>query len=117
MNIEYQNKLSATSVDFKENREVPSLNMVDVLFTERMKNRFREWLDGLLNPHNGGLQFQESKSDAKPQFHTIFFKMRPALSLNGFTSRQLKLIKLVMLILSSFDYFIFLFKKVFSDTI
>ncbi|XP_065862669.1 poly(A)-specific ribonuclease PARN isoform X2 [Euphorbia lathyris] len=66
--------------------------MTDVLFSERMKNRLNEWRDGLLP--NSGSQIKRT-SDDKRQFETIFYKMRPALCLNGFTSHQLKLIQLV----------------------
>ncbi|XP_048234927.1 poly(A)-specific ribonuclease PARN isoform X2 [Ricinus communis] len=51
-----------------------------------MKNRLSEWRDGLLKNGNG---------IGDSQFQTIFYKMRPALCLSGFTSHQLKLIQLV----------------------
>ncbi|XP_024160732.1 poly(A)-specific ribonuclease PARN isoform X2 [Rosa chinensis] len=70
--------------------------MADTLFTERMKNTFTEWRDGLLRNKNGGFQFQGISNDRQQHLETIFFKMRPALSLNGFTSHQLKLIQLVI---------------------
>lgn len=79
----------------KEVRDAPLVKMADTLFTERMKNTFTEWRDGLLRNKNGGFQFQGISNDRQQHLETIFFKMRPALSLNGFTSHQLKLIQLV----------------------
>ncbi|XP_061375212.1 poly(A)-specific ribonuclease PARN isoform X2 [Gastrolobium bilobum] len=70
--------------------------MADILFTERMKNKFREWRDGLLQEQNQDDQIQGISKDSKQQFQVIFFKMHPALRLNGFTSHQLKLIQLVI---------------------
>ncbi|XP_062078884.1 poly(A)-specific ribonuclease PARN isoform X2 [Humulus lupulus] len=70
--------------------------MVDVLFSERMRNRINEWRDRLLQFQNGEFQCQGSPSDSKQQFETLFYKMRPAISLNGFTSHQLRLIQLVI---------------------
>lgn len=79
----------------KEVRDAPLVKMADTLFTERMKNTFTEWRDGLLRNRNGGFQFQQNSNDRQQQLETIFFKMRPAISLNGFTSHQLRLIQLV----------------------
>lgn len=77
----------------KEVRDVPLTRMADILFSERIKNRFSEWRDGLLRDRNGGFQLQWNSNDSKQQFQTIFFKMRPALSLTGFTSHQFGLIQ------------------------
>lgn len=79
----------------KEVMDAPLVKMADTLFTERMKNTFTEWRDGLLRNRNGGFQFQQNSNDRQQQLETIFFKMRPAISLNGFTSHQLRLIQLV----------------------
>lgn len=75
------------------------VKIADTLFAERMKNTFIEWRDGLLNlrSSNGGFQFQQNSNDSQ-QLQTIFFKMRPALSLKGFTSHQLRLIQMVGLV-------------------
>ncbi|KAF3453299.1 hypothetical protein FNV43_RR03739 [Rhamnella rubrinervis] len=95
LNLAYEDELSVSWSNLKEVRDIPLVNMADILFTERMKNGFREWRDGLILPHNGELQFQGCTSASK-QFETTFFKMRPALSLNGFNSHQLRLIQLVI---------------------
>ncbi|KAL5548636.1 hypothetical protein UlMin_003867 [Ulmus minor] len=89
-------KLVYEDENLKEVRDIPLVNMVDILFTERMKNKFSEWHDGLSRPQNTGFQFQGGSNDSKQQFQTIFFKMRPAISLNGFSSHQLRLIQLVI---------------------
>lgn len=75
---------------------MPLHSASDILFTARMKNKFRGWRDGLLNEQNLEDQIQGITEDSK--FQEIFFEMHPALRLNGFTSHQLKLIHLVMLI-------------------
>ncbi|KAL6195168.1 hypothetical protein ACLB2K_030789 [Fragaria x ananassa] len=82
--------------NLKEVRDAPLVKMADTLFTERMKNTFTEWHDGLLRNRNGGSKFQGISNDRQQHLETIFFKMCPALSLNGFTSHQLRLIQLVI---------------------
>ncbi|XP_044473321.1 poly(A)-specific ribonuclease PARN isoform X2 [Mangifera indica] len=96
MNSLYEDELFDSWRDLKEAREMQLVNIADVLFTERMKNRLREWHDRLLRDRNGKSEFQGSLNDSKQQFQTIFCKMRPAVSLNGFTSHQLKLIQSVV---------------------
>ncbi|XP_015901133.2 poly(A)-specific ribonuclease PARN [Ziziphus jujuba] len=95
LNLAFEDESSVIWSRLKEVRNIPLVSMPDILFSERMKNRFIEWRDRLLLPQNGRFQFQDRTSDFK-QFETIFFKMRPALSLNGFTSHQLKLVQLVV---------------------
>lgn len=90
----YEDELKCNS---REARDTPVVRIADVLFTERMKNRIGEWRDGLLLNRNHGSETQEISNDSPQKFQTIFFKMRPALFLNGFTSHQLRLIQLVML--------------------
>uniref|UniRef100_A0A803QCH9 Uncharacterized protein n=1 Tax=Cannabis sativa TaxID=3483 RepID=A0A803QCH9_CANSA len=80
----------------KEVRDMPVVGMVSILFSDRMKNKISEWRDRLLQFQNGESQSQGSQSYSKQQFQTIFFKMRPAISVNGFTSHQLRLIQLVI---------------------
>lgn len=93
----------------KDVRDIPLVSMAEILFTERMKNKFSEWRDGLLQKQNREDQIQGISKDSKQQFQVIFFKMHPALRLTGFTSRQLKLIQLVMLLylVLSVDMFTF----------
>ncbi|KAK0602730.1 hypothetical protein LWI29_036419 [Acer saccharum] len=92
-NLIYEDGLSDS---LKEARDMPVVNVVDVLFSERMKNRLSEWRVGLLQERNGGFEFQGNSNDSEQQFRTVFFKMRPAVSLNGFSSHQLRLIQLVV---------------------
>lgn len=102
LSMAYEDELSDTWCNLKEVRDIPINRMADVLFSERIKNTFSEWRDGLLR--DGGSQLQLNSNDSKQQFQTVFFKMRPALSLAGFTSHQFRLIQMVMcciLILSS----------------
>lgn len=90
LNLRYENELS------EQARNVPLVSITDILFSERMKNRLREWRDGLLKDTSGGSQLEGSfLNDSNQQFQNIFYKMRPALSLNGFTSHQLRLIQSV----------------------
>ncbi|KAE9598547.1 hypothetical protein Lal_00021071 [Lupinus albus] len=80
----------------KNSRDIPLVSMADILFTERMKNRFSKWRDGLLQEKYQENQTQGISEDSKQQLQVFFFKMHPALRLNGFTSHQLKLIQLVI---------------------
>ncbi|XP_076897026.1 poly(A)-specific ribonuclease PARN-like [Bidens hawaiensis] len=81
----------------KEVKDVPLVRMADILFVERMRNKISEWHDDLLQTRSGGPhKALEDYNDSADQFQTIFFKTRPAVKLNGFTSRQLRLIKSVL---------------------
>ncbi|KAH7544533.1 hypothetical protein JRO89_XS15G0182100 [Xanthoceras sorbifolium] len=95
-NLLYKDGLSDEWHSLKEARDTPVVNVVDVLFSERMKNRLSEWRGGLLRETNGGSEIRGSLNGSEQQFQTVFFKMRPAVSLNGFTSHQLRLIQLVV---------------------
>uniref|UniRef100_F6I563 Uncharacterized protein n=1 Tax=Vitis vinifera TaxID=29760 RepID=F6I563_VITVI len=96
LNSECDDEMSLLWRNMKEVRDTPLVSVADVLFSERMKNRFNEWRKELLQDRKGGSQFLETSNDMKQQFQTIFFKMRPALILNGFTAHQLRLIQLVI---------------------
>lgn len=79
--------------------------MADILFVERMRNKITEWHDNLLQIGNAGSsRTPEDSNDSVDQFQTIFFRTRPAIKLNGFTSRQLRLIKSVMCFLYAIFY-------------
>ncbi|KAK4278288.1 hypothetical protein QN277_016153 [Acacia crassicarpa] len=80
----------------KNVKDIPSVSIADVLFTERMKNKFSEWRDGLFKEQDNEDKIQRFSEDSKQKVEVIFYKMRPALRLCGFTSHQLKLIKLVV---------------------
>ncbi|KAJ8765081.1 hypothetical protein K2173_010562 [Erythroxylum novogranatense] len=82
-------------LELKEAKDVPLVSIVDVLFSERMKNKLSEWRDGLLREGLGVSQSYGSLNESRGQFQIVFYKMRPALCLSGFTSHQLKLIQLV----------------------
>ncbi|CAN0896836.1 Poly(A)-specific ribonuclease PARN [Linum grandiflorum] len=84
-------RLSELSND-SEDRDMPLINFTDVLFSERMKNRLSGWRTGLLQGTN------DASEDSEQGFQTVFFKLRPAVSLSGFTSHQLNLIRMVMLL-------------------
>ncbi|KAI3510210.1 hypothetical protein L1887_25741 [Cichorium endivia] len=87
----HEDELSESPYTTKEIKDVPLVRMADILFVERMRNKISEWHDELLHNRNGG-----SSRVASDQFETIFFRMRPAIKLSGFTSRQLRLIKSVV---------------------
>ncbi|XP_059662390.1 poly(A)-specific ribonuclease PARN [Cornus florida] len=96
LNLAYGDEISQSWSNLKEVRDMPVVRMADVLFTERMKKRISEWRDGLLRTRNGGgSKFHGSSNDSNQQSQTIFFNMRPALPLKGFSSHQLRLIQLV----------------------
>lgn len=78
-----------------EVRDVPLVNIADILFSERMKIRINEWHDSLLQNRIVDPQLYGKAAESKQHFEIIFFNMRPALKLKGFTSHQLWLIELV----------------------
>ena len=100
----YEDELSDTWCNMKEVTVIPINHMADILFAERIKNRFSEWCDGLLQDRHGGSQLQWNSNDSKQQFQTVFFKMRPTLNLTGFTSHQFRLIQLVMCCIHNFIF-------------
>lgn len=87
----YKDELPDSLFNLKNDLDKQLVKMADILFAERMKNTVAEWRAGLLGERNRGLEI-----DTNQKFQTTFFKMRPALVLNGLTSHQLKLIKLVI---------------------
>ncbi|XP_058115250.1 poly(A)-specific ribonuclease PARN isoform X2 [Magnolia sinica] len=94
LGLAYDDKLANSQGHLKDAREIPLESTFDVLFTERMKNRFRKWRDWLLRTTTEESQFEANSNGSIPHFRTVFFKMCPALMLNGFTSHQLRLIQL-----------------------
>lgn len=77
-----------------EPSEMPLVRTADVLFTERMKIRFNEWHNSIVKSQDVHCTEGE-RNNFKYQFQTSFFKMRPAITLSGFSSRQHKLIQMV----------------------
>ncbi|KAL3851129.1 hypothetical protein ACJIZ3_013011 [Penstemon smallii] len=91
----YKDELVDPSSNLREVAETELVRMADILYAERMKNKISDWRAGLLRDRNCGSDFQESSVDMNQKFRTTFFKLRPALAVDGLTSRQLRLIKLV----------------------
>lgn len=95
LNSIYTDESSDSLSSLKEVGDLQYARMADVLFAERMKIKIREWRDGLLQDRNSSSEFQQTPNNSDQRFQTIFFKMRPAVVLSGFTSHQKKLIQLV----------------------
>lgn len=91
----YKDEFPDLSTNLKNGSDMQLVRMADILFAERMKNVVGEWRSELLQGGNWGSEFQGSWNDRSQKFQTTFFETRPALVVNGLTSRQLKLIKLV----------------------
>lgn len=96
LNARYKDHLLDSSSAWREVVDTKLVRIADILFSERLKNKIAEWHDGLIGERNGASQTGKSSNDSKQQLKTIFFKMRPALDLTGFTSHQLRLIQLVI---------------------
>jgi hypothetical protein len=96
----HNNETSAYPNTSEEEEDAPLKSAADVLFTERMKIKFNEWRNSIVSNQRVDDHRSENFKFAD-QFQTVFFKMRPAIMLNGFTSHQLKLIRQVL-----FDFFI-----------
>ncbi|KAH0461397.1 hypothetical protein IEQ34_008972 [Dendrobium chrysotoxum] len=91
----YENALLGFSSESEEYVEIPAVRTADVFFTERMKIRFHEWRENVLKyPEDPILKGNDCGQNV--DFQMVFFKMHPAIMLNGFTSHQLKLIQLVL---------------------
>ncbi|CAN6239777.1 unnamed protein product [Urochloa humidicola] len=85
---------SASSTTSEGDGDMILKRAADILFTERMKINFKEWRDVIVSKPDNHLS-GNIKCTAG-QFQTVFFKMRPAIMLNGFSSRQLQLIQQVL---------------------
>ncbi|CAI0437527.1 unnamed protein product [Linum tenue] len=92
----HDKRLSDLSNNSEDGEGTPLPNLTDVLFINRMKDKLSKWRSGLLQTtKNDTSQCHDTSTDSKQQFQTVFFKMRPAVSLSGFTSHQLNLIRMV----------------------
>ncbi|XP_051133629.1 poly(A)-specific ribonuclease PARN isoform X2 [Andrographis paniculata] len=80
------------------------IRLADILFSERIKKTLSEWRDALLHKRSRGSEFQGSLNDTKQKFETTFFHRRPALVLNGLSSRQLGMTKMVVGMLKDLAY-------------
>ncbi|XP_044457826.1 poly(A)-specific ribonuclease PARN isoform X2 [Triticum aestivum] len=96
LNVLHHDGLSAFPNTSKQEEDVQLKSTADLLFSERMKIRFNEWRDAIsTNPRVDNHKLGSNKFTTN-QFQTVFFKMRPAIMLDGFTSHQLKLIQQVL---------------------
>lgn len=93
----YKDEVPDGSSNLRNASDTKLVRMADILFADRMKSIVSEWRTGLLGGGNLGSKFQGSCNEINQKFQTTFFQTRPALAVNGLTSRQLKLIKLVYL--------------------
>lgn len=88
-------ELSEPGSCLKAVKDMPLVRTSDVFFTERLRNRISEWRGWLLQPGSNMANHQDNSNGSNRHYESTFYKMRPALQLNGFTSHQLKLIELV----------------------
>jgi len=95
LNLLHQDQTSASSTTSEGDRDMPLERAADILFTERMKMNFKEWRDVIVSKPDSHLL--GNSECVAGQFQTVFFKMRPAIMLNGFSSHQLQLIQQVLL--------------------
>ncbi|AQK44167.1 Poly(A)-specific ribonuclease PARN [Zea mays] len=85
-----------SSTNSEEDGDMPLKSASDILFTERMKMNFKEWRDAIASKPMVDNHLSGNIKCGSGQFQTVFFKMRPAIILNGFSSHQLKLIQQVL---------------------
>ncbi|KAH6764441.1 Polynucleotidyl transferase [Perilla frutescens var. frutescens] len=95
LDLVYKDELPDLSSNLRNGSDMQLVRMADILFAERMKNVVGEWRAGLLRSGNWGAESQGSWNDMNQKFQTTFYQTRPALEVNGLTSRQLKIIKSV----------------------
>uniref|UniRef100_A0A0D9W610 Uncharacterized protein n=1 Tax=Leersia perrieri TaxID=77586 RepID=A0A0D9W610_9ORYZ len=91
----HHNDISAYPNTCEEEEDTPLKSAADILFTERMKIKFNEWRNSIVGNQRVDGHGSENIKFAD-QFQTVFFKMRPAVMLDGFTSHQLNLIRQVL---------------------
>ncbi|WOL12099.1 poly(A)-specific ribonuclease PARN [Canna indica] len=96
LSSEYLDGLANSFCNLEEHVDIPLVRTSDLLFSERMKIRFQEWRTAILRSSSKCCTYEGGADDNDTQFQTVFFKMRPAIKLNGFSSNQLKLIQLVL---------------------
>ncbi|XP_062225876.1 poly(A)-specific ribonuclease PARN [Phragmites australis] len=96
LNLLYHNNIYASSITCEEDGDMPLKSAADILFTERMKIKFNEWRDVVISKPRVDSHLPGNINCSQGQFQTVFFKMRPAVMLNGFSSHQLKLIQQVL---------------------
>lgn len=95
LNFFHQDRPFSSSATSEGDGDMPLKRTADILFTERMKMNFKVWRDVIVSQPDSHLS-GNIKCTAG-QFQTAFFKMRPAVILNGFSSHQLQLIQQVLL--------------------
>ncbi|XP_066348513.1 poly(A)-specific ribonuclease PARN-like isoform X2 [Miscanthus floridulus] len=95
-NMLYHGQTATSSTNSEEDRDIPLKSASDILFTERMKMNFKEWRDVIVSKPMVDNHLLGNIKFCAGQFQTVFFKMRPAIMLNGFSSHQLKLIQQVL---------------------
>ncbi|RCV34027.1 hypothetical protein SETIT_7G129800v2 [Setaria italica] len=94
LNFFHQDRPFSSSATSEGDGDMPLKRTADILFTERMKMNFKVWRDVIISQPDSHLS-GNIKCTAG-QFQTAFFKMRPAVILNGFSSHQLQLIQQVL---------------------
>jgi poly(A)-specific ribonuclease len=97
LNLMYQDQSASSKTTSQEDLDTPLKSVADILFTERMKMKFNEWRDMIISRPIVDSHLSENIKLSPGQFQTVFFKMRPATLLNGFSSHQLTLIQQVVL--------------------
>jgi poly(A)-specific ribonuclease len=97
LNLMYQDQSASSKTTSQEDLDTPLKSVADILFTERMKMKFNEWRDMIISRSIVDSHLSENIKLSPGQFQTVFFKMRPATLLNGFSSHQLTLIQQVVL--------------------
>ncbi|GJN02639.1 hypothetical protein PR202_ga20010 [Eleusine coracana subsp. coracana] len=96
LNLLYHDQSASSSSTSQESVDMLLKSAADILFTERMKMKFNEWRDMIISRPVVNSHLSENIEYSTGQFQTVFFKMRPAIILNGFSSHQLKLIQQVL---------------------
>lgn len=93
-----------------ETEDLKLVRLADTLFAVRMEKMLNEWRSGLLHGGNASSEFPRISNGSTQSMETVFHHMRPALSLKGFTSHQLRVLNSVILF-----FFLSLFYNFSSD--
>lgn len=98
-----------------ETEELKLVRLADVLFAARMEKLLNEWRSGLLHGGTASSEFPRISNGSNQSMETVFHHMRPALSLKGFTSHQLRVLNSVMLSVLHLFFRLFVFNQLVLD--
>lgn len=100
----WKNESPNSVCSLKEATDTKLERVADILFSERMKSKICEWRNSLLKDRGIRSEGLPISNLSIKNCQTTFFKSRPALVLNGVSSRQFRLIKMITKEITDVEY-------------